>query len=173
MEDIVNKRKPQYGKVKKLVNKVLEDNCITNPPIDIKDLINNYGLKLKFARFPEEISGVCGFLDINEEAIYVNADNSLKRQNFTIAHELGHWLLHREEINKSPQSYKVLRRQPIGGEKDYRETEANTFAANLLVPTNMLKICKKASFSPEMMSDLFSVSSDVIGYRLKNEGLND
>lgn len=117
MEDIVNKRKPQYGKVKKLVNKVLEDNCITNPPIDIKDLINNYGLKLKFARFPEEMSGVCGFLDINEEAIYVNADNSLKRQNFTIAHELGHWLLHREEINKSPQSYKVLRRQPIGGEK--------------------------------------------------------
>lgn len=168
----IKPQKPRYRKVKSEVKKVLNENFIENPPVNVRDLVENYGLTLKFAEFPEQMDGVCGFLDTDEKAIWVNAKDKTKRQNFTIAHELGHWLLHRCEIEADPASYHVLRRQPMGGEKDYRETEANSFAANLLVPADMLKICRKAGFTNIMMSDLFGVSQDVIGYRLQQEGLD-
>lgn len=166
-------QKPRYSLAKKEAQNVLKNNYIDMPPINVRELVGNYGLQLRFAEFPEQMSGVCGFLDTDEKAIWVNVKDSPNRQNFTIAHELGHWLLHREEIIDRPDSYHVLRRQPMGGEKDYRETEANSFAANLLVPTSMLKICKQGGFNKQMMADLFCVSQDVIGYRLQQEGLND
>ncbi len=112
-------------------------------------------------------------MDIAEKSIWVNADDAPTRRNFTIAHEFGHWLLHKEAIEQDPSSYKVLFRQPLGGIKDYRETEANSFAGNLLVPTQMLKICRAAKFTSQQMAILFGVSEDVINYRLKQEGLND
>ncbi|MDY6311323.1 MAG: ImmA/IrrE family metallo-endopeptidase [Cyanobacteriota bacterium] len=160
-----------YQKVKDMVKKVIDENFIKEPPVNIRKLVLNYGLDLQFAVFGD--NKICGFLDINEKKIWVNYNDNSKRQNFTIAHELGHWLLHREDIEKDPKSYKVLFRYPLGQTTDIRETEANKFAANLLVPTEMLKVCKKAKFSEEKMSVLFHVSPTVISYRLQQEGIDD
>lgn len=162
--------KANLNKSKKEADYILKNNYITEPPIDIKELVGNYDLVIKYAKFPENMANVCGFLDIVNKEIYVNVEDSPYRQNFTIAHELGHWIMHKEMIAKDPSAYKVLMRQPIGGEKDYREIEANAFAANLLVPTEMLKVCKKANLSSQEMVNIFGVSSSVIGFRLKNEG---
>lgn len=167
----VLKKAPNYALVKDKVNEVLENNFIKLPPINIKNLVGNYGLELKYARFQD--NKICGFLDIAEKSIWVNAEDAPTRRNFTIAHEFGHWLLHKDEIEQDPSSYKVLFRQPLGGVKDYRETEANSFAGNLLVPTKMLKICRAAKFNSQQMAILFDVSEEVINYRLQQEGLND
>lgn len=163
--------KPNYKLVKSKVADVIKTNFITSPPVNAKELATYYGLTIKFANFSESMSNTCGFLDINEAAIYVNAKDSVERQNFTIAHELGHWLLHRDKITSNPASYQILMRHPIGGESDYMEKEANVFAANLLVPVSMLDVCKKAGFTNRMMGNLFVVSESVIGFRLQNEGL--
>ena len=168
----VFKKTPDYSLVKSVVSGILKNNYITSPPINIVKLVqDNYGLNIKFAKFKD--STICGFLDINEKSIWVNAEDSINRQNFTIAHEFGHWMLHKDDIVKDPANYRVLFRQPIGGNKDYRESEANSFAGNLLVPDKMLQICKLAKFNSSQMSILFGVSEDVIGYRLQQEGLND
>ena len=162
----------RHSLVKTKVQEVLKENFITQPPIDIRNLVQSvYGLKLQYAKFSN--NDVCGFLDINEKTIWVNVTDNTNRQNFTIAHEFGHWMLHKDEILENPESYNGFFRQPLGGCKDYRETEANMFAAQLLVPKEMLKICCTAKFTTEMMARLFQVSEDVIGYRLKQEGLND
>lgn len=164
-------RKANYHLVKNKVEEVIKDNFIANPPIDIRNLVQNYGLQITFALFNNH--NISGFLDISGKSIWVNANDAPTRQNFTIAHEFGHWLLHKEEIEADPKSYKVLFRQPLGLNTDYREKEANAFAANLLVPTKMLKICRIAKFNSMQMSVLFDVSEDVINYRLLQEGLND
>lgn len=164
-------KKSRYQEVKDMVRKVICENFIKEPPVNIRKLVLNYGLDLQFAIFKDD--KICGFLDIEEHKIWVNYNDSPKRQNFTIAHELGHWLLHRKEIEENPQSYKVLFRYPLGQATDFRETQANKFAANLLVPTEMLKVCEKAKFSEEQMSDLFNVSTTVISYRLQQEGFDE
>ncbi len=68
------------------------------------------------------------------EDVYINAYNGNGRDLFTIAHEVGHLLLHSE------QNVQQLARVGIEEIKIYEDTEwqANTFAAELLMPANMI-----------------------------------
>ncbi len=49
----VFKKVPDYALVKDKVKEVLENNFIKLPPINIQNLVENYGLKLQYARFKE------------------------------------------------------------------------------------------------------------------------
>jgi Zn-dependent peptidase ImmA (M78 family) len=121
---------------------------------------------VKVVDLPSHYEQVAGFLDFDEKAIYVNSADHYNRQTFTIAHELGHYLMHKELFERDSARYKVLLRRPIGEETDPIEKEANAFAANLLVPMNLLNLYKKYA-TQEDLAQLFAVSRDVIGYRLK------
>lgn len=92
--------KPHYRIVMKKVEEIIRQNYITTPPVNARKLASEYGLSVFFAEFPDEMINVCGFIDFNNSKMYVNADDSINRQNFTIAHELGHWLLHKKQIEK-------------------------------------------------------------------------
>ena len=65
---------------------------------------------------------------------YNSVIRSKERIRYTVAHELGHYLLHRrpgERIQCSPQDMSIWR-----GEYQRREVEANRFAAGVLMPTD-------------------------------------
>lgn len=155
---------PDYNRAKSEALRTLRSARIVRPPILPRNLAENYGLSVRFVRFKPGLEEVCGFIEFDNDRITVNADHSANRQTFTIAHELGHYILHRELYAADPQAYKVLRRHPIKAEKDPRETEANTFAANLLVPKDMLDLYGKYADDSEL-ADLFAVSKEVIGFR--------
>lgn len=152
-----------YNFVKDQVQKILKENYIDTPPVNAKELAENYGLTVNFVDFPEKYKSVCGFIDFENATMYVSNADKTVRQNFTIAHELGHWILHRE----NQQAYKVLLRRPIGGETEDMEKEANVFAAELLVPADMLKKYKKQGLSNFELAEIFMVSESVINYRLE------
>jgi Zn-dependent peptidase ImmA (M78 family) len=60
----------------------------------------------------------------------------------------------------------VVYRQPIGGETDPMEQEANGFAANLLVPEFLLR--RYYHWAPEEeAAAIFGVSAEVMRYRLQ------
>src|SRR5436190_1381407 len=65
--------------------------------------------------------------------IYNSAITSKGRINFTLAHEFGHYLLHRLQ---HPDGIRCGQQDVVRWESDYRqlEHEANTFAAYLLMP---------------------------------------
>lgn len=98
--------------------------------------------------------------------IFVNDDDPPNRQTFTIAHELGHKLL-----GHNPNEYGVLFRRQVFGENPPVEKEANWFAANLLVPEEMLRrIQKKYDLTErdtEVLAGIFGVSREMIQYRIK------
>lgn len=105
---------------------------------------------------------VSGYLDLTQNAILVNENESKQRQTFTIAHELGHFLLHREELGNIPDLLVVYR---DGKSDNALEKEANHFAANLLVPDFLLN---QYSFTPdEILAKVFGVSLDVVQHRRK------
>jgi Zn-dependent peptidase ImmA (M78 family) len=89
------------------------------------------------------------------------------RQAFTLAHELGHWLLHNEKLRESPE-LSILFSKPLGElNKEPIEKEANCFAASLLVPKSFLEEYKDED--PLTIAQIFGVSQDVIGFRIKDE----
>ncbi|MCD9853841.1 ImmA/IrrE family metallo-endopeptidase [Epilithonimonas sp. JDS] len=143
--------------------------------INLEKLLLAENIKLKEYPFEENISGV---LNINENGVTIGYNSSLKkeRKRFTIAHELGHFVLHNDE----PKVFmdKVFFRKNSGGytSKDEKiEKEANYFAASILMPENFIR--KEMSVlecdlhddsTISQMARKFGVSSSAMLYRLIN-----
>jgi len=133
-----------------------------------KEIAANYGITVLFADFGQEHKEVSGFYDGKSRAIYVNVDDNPRRQTFTIAHELCHFLLHGNLFRDHPEDYRVLLRYLIGAAKEPLEQEANCFAANLLVPRSFLDKYYRIA-SVQELARLFIVFGDVIRFRLQHE----
>lgn len=151
-------------KAKEESQKILSDFGADSPPIPLDDIVATYGLKILYSDFSVLPYGneIAGFINLDTKTIYVNKDDPPNRQRFTIAHELGHYILHPEFI-KDDTKYSVLLRQILTN-KNYapEEKEANCFAANLLVPDEMLR--KYEDKPNSIISTLFAVSEDVIKF---------
>lgn len=156
---------PNYGRAIEAARQILDDLGYKNPPINPLDIAKKYGIDVSFVSFPNN-PNVSGFYDPSEKKIYVNAEEGTRRQAFTIAHELGHAILHQEWAKSN--EYRVLMRDTGAGKEDPKEKEANTFAAHLLVPREML-IRFIENMSIKELSDMFVVSEKMLGYRISRE----
>ena len=122
-----------------------------------------------------------GFLyrDGVNKIIGVNSSTSLTRQRFTIAHEIGHLNLHRiDGLIVDQQVDRRDKRASLG--TDEREIDANTFAAALLMPRDLVidqvrRASRRPSYRPERLTSalakIFDVSTEAMGYRLINLGI--
>lgn len=156
-------QRPDYKKVQRAVNSILAEHEIVAPPINPVTIARERGVNVVFVAFAEGSRDVSGFYDCEENAIFVNRDEYPLRQTFTVAHELGHKVLH-EEWAKSAD-YRVLLRDTTLDDQDFREKEANAFAAALLMPRALVDRYWR-SLSVEQMSRLFAVSVPVVKNRL-------
>lgn len=66
------------------------------------------------------------------------------RQRFTVAHELGHFILHRDEMGRFVADTKDLISEDGGEKAADMERQANRFAAELLMPTDVCLARAKA-----------------------------
>jgi Zn-dependent peptidase ImmA (M78 family) len=166
-------------------NKALEllsDYQITEPPVHVEQLSEALGAEIARHRFEGPESGFA-LRDGPRWIIGVNIQTSRRRQRFTIAHELGHLLLHEGRPLTVDQA--VLRidlRNDISSmATDDQEIQANTFAAALLMPeeivmdyaTNTVRLNGEIT-RDDLISELarkFDVSSEAMGYRLINLGI--
>lgn len=85
---------------------------------------------------------VSGLLILNEGdgIIAVNQDHPKNRQRFSIAHEVGHWCLHRDRASVFIDTTSVFFRDRDSAEgTSQQEREANRFAAALLMPRQALQ----------------------------------
>lgn len=138
----------------------------SSPPIPVYEIAENNGVNVVFAGFGVNSEAVSGFCDFEQKRLYVNRDDSTQRQMFTMAHELGHWMLHRDFFLANPDNYPVLPRFSDPNKNDPMEKEANKFAACLLVPLRLLRPVRGASVSA--LANTFGVSQTMMEYRLKN-----
>lgn len=156
-----------FHMAKRQAAQALKNHGINRPPIDPEALAEAMGVDVVYANFPKAISDqVSGFLEVGDNPrIVVNKAIHANRKTFTIAHELGHYLMHREYAESG--DYQVLpRRNQYNREKPDEEREADAFAANLLVPMQMLHRYKDIASTQELATT-FLVSEDVILNRLK------
>lgn len=126
------------------------------------------GIQLKYdATLPDHISGKIECVADNDYLITVNANHHENRQRFTIAHELGHYFL--RHGNKH-DTFETMYRD---GHLNAEEMEANTFAAELLMPSNAIKHCvfEENMTNIETLAEKFWVSNQAMLIRLNHLGL--
>lgn len=115
--------------------------------IEKVDYTSKYGILL----FKEDIDKLSGFIGYGENGLAVICTNYKRpygHQNFTLAHELGHWFLHKGISISDDDSV-------LGYSSDKVEQEANEFASELLYPENLL--VKDYSFATQ--NNLFEASN--------------
>lgn len=156
---------PDYQRAKAEAICLLLQFGLEKPPVNPMDIAGHLGVKISFVEFEKNLNNISGFYDFEEDTIFVNKEEFPLRKTFTIAHELGHRILHAEWAKSS--DYKVLMRGDVRTD-DPKEAEANTFAANLLVPRFMLNKYWE-EFSATQLSELFVVSVPVIRNRISFE----
>ena len=79
--------------------------------------------------------------DGNRAVIGVNSRHPTVRQRFSIAHELGHLVLHKPAFQIDQHAFVSFRNSKSSSASDPHEIEANQFAAVLLIPEALLKVC--------------------------------
>jgi Zn-dependent peptidase ImmA (M78 family) len=163
---------PDWIVVEDEVTTLLSDHNVYDAPVPLNAMIRSNNLRVQFGRFQPDQTAVAGFIRLSERKIYINAADAPRRQTFTIAHELGHWVLHRQLLDAHPELYRVLRRDKPVTSSSPLEKEANGFAGRLLVPRSLLdRYWRRAAVRPTVsaLARIFSVSEEVIRTRLKFE----
>jgi Zn-dependent peptidase ImmA (M78 family) len=151
---------------------------ITTAPTPVEKIAKELGAQIRFAPFDEEISGMIHVKN-GTIVIGVNALHHPNRQRFTIAHELGHLVLHKDKITSHVHIDKgfpaaLMRDTRSASGTDTVEVQANQFASELLVPQALLdkELAGKAAFDMEDEKPLeelakkFRVSKQAIQYKI-------
>ena len=138
-------------------------------PVKLSSLATALGLKVLSTPLPSGISGeIRPDTEPGKFVIRVNKNDSARRQRFTVAHEIGHYLLHREAIGNGITD-DVLYRSTLS---DAREAQANRLAADLLMPDQLvsdwLEKAKTLGVDDKVgfLADKFNVSEAAMKIRL-------
>jgi Zn-dependent peptidase ImmA (M78 family) len=146
------------------------------PPIDVRSLAESIGIVVRPMKGKDRVSGLLVLKD-GKATIGYNEEDAEVRQRFTIAHEIGHYVMHKDSIKLFiDEGYRVAYRDDRSSTGEIRrEREANAFAAALLMPRNLVtdKV-ESLRFDlgddealRELASD-FGVSTQAMAYRLSN-----
>lgn len=167
------------SKAERCALSLLEERGLDEPPIDVASLADDLGVTIVAKSFEGDISGML-YRDAATKIVGVNAREPITRRRFTIAHELGHLLMHRGKPLLIERSARVNLRDTLSEEgSDWEEIQANQFAAELLMPRHVLFAAVRdlpATVGSERdrvrhLAELFSVSKQAMQWRLANLGL--
>jgi len=125
-------------------------------------------LGLRIWEFSDMSEGMSGKLYRDETSpkgwsIGVNAASSYTRKRFTIAHEIAHFLLHRNYIGDGVFDDTFYRSEHLSGSQ---ETEANRFAADILMPYRLLQGIAPRAQGIDELAKRFGVSQQAMSIRL-------
>jgi Zn-dependent peptidase ImmA (M78 family) len=119
--------------------RLLSDNNIVAIPTPLERLAKQAGATLAFEPFEGDVSGLL-YRDDTKVVIGVNANDAARRQRFTIAHELGHLLLHADRPMFVDKHIRLSFRDGTSSlGTNAEEIEANAFAAELLMPATLVE----------------------------------
>lgn len=122
------------------VRELLDLNEVTAPPVPVERIARGLA-HLRFSPLDNELSGMA-FVKDGTAIIGINALHHPNRQRFTMAHECGHLVLHRDQVTREvhvDKAFPMLMRDAVSAASvDPMEIEANLFAAELLMPEFLL-----------------------------------
>lgn len=140
---------------------------LDSAPVDLDGMAAALGLEVvHHPSLPDDVSGKI------ERAgggyrITVNARHSATRQRFTLAHEIAHYVLHRDLIGDGIVDNAMYRSTRLSSEF---ETQANRFAADILMPAALLRRVYRKEGVRDLVTlmERFGVSEQAMRIRLNS-----
>lgn len=170
---------PRYSLARRKAKELIREGKVKRPPVPVENLARFAGATIHYEPFAGQISGMVHRQPKGAAIIGVNSFHALTRQRFTIAHELGHLLLHKDEkLHVDEKSPIGFRNQESSLAVNDQEIEANQFAAELLMPATLLdKEIEKLPQNIEVedavarLAEGFQVSEQAMTLRLTRLGV--
>jgi Zn-dependent peptidase ImmA (M78 family) len=170
--------RPDKNKARQAANDLLTQHEVKAAPVPVERIAKSLGVRIEYAPLDGELSGLA-YVREGVLIVGVNTLHAPNRQRFTLAHELAHIQLHRHELERAVHVDRgSLRRDELAAAGiDPIEIEANTFASELLMPTELLMAALKGR-SVDLEDDeavaalakRFRVSEAAMRYRLNSLG---
>lgn len=134
-------------------------------PVDLGRMAEALGLEAVLdPGLPDDVSGKIARVGRGYR-VSVNAGHPPRRQRFTLAHEIAHYVLHRDLIGDGitdDAMYRSVLRGDI-------ESQANRFAADLLMPAALVRAAwRQGVKSYAEMAARFDVSEDAARIRMRD-----
>jgi len=151
------------GRARELARKLLKDSGCKGTPVMLKDIISYLKNESGLECAPLELSdATSGFLveDEGVSGIAYNKDHHVHRQRFSVAHEIGHFML----------SHNNQRKNDINRDESNstHEKEANAFATELLMPLEFLKKDLRMPIDIDELAKKYWVSKDAMSWRIQD-----
>lgn len=148
------------------------------PPVDVEELAASLcRLRVREADDLSAVPGapagvvLSGMLLPARSEVWVSRHEPWERRRFSVAHEIGHHLLHATASSDAVFCRAGDLRPDPESPEHRREREANRFAAELLMPADLVEL-EVASHGPDplQLCRIFKVSDLAMGFRLVNLG---
>jgi hypothetical protein len=169
--------------IREVVGQLLSEHRIHSGPVNVEAIARGMGLVIRYVPAPEDHSGFLIRDSATDRTIIgVNQNHSYNRKRFTIAHEIGHFLLHKFDkihVDRTNIGFLIKNRDGRSAEgEDSEEREANLFAAELLMPRQFIErdLAKRQIHSLqdeeeiETLAKRYEVSTQALSFRLANLG---
>ena len=130
--------RPRYSLARRKAAELIERAGIRKPPVPVEKLAALQGATIRLEPFAGNLSGLL-HRSASHSIIGVNSLHPSVRQRFSIAHELGHLVMHEPELQIDEHAFMVFRDPTSSKATDPFEIEANQFAAALLMPEPLLR----------------------------------
>ncbi len=154
-------------KIEERTSRILINNDMYNIPVDPVKIAKTYNIIVYKMKLPNAISGAIRY-EKNKKAItiLVSADDTIEKQRFTVAEELGYYILFKEKLEQNEIHLNIL---------DHKEDEENKdveyFAGALLMNKTLLENAYESNNTISELAELFNVSVTSMTLRLQVLGL--
>jgi len=163
-----------YHTIEKRTEGLLIKYDLFEVPINVDKLVTTLKVGLEYPTLSDYVSG---FFVMKEGRPFIacNKLHNKRRRRFTLAHELGHFILHSGNKTLFVDKTKsvMFRDSDSSSGEQMREREANAFAAALLMPEKLIKQEAENMFGNKIVDQLakkFGVSTQAMSFRLSNLG---
>lgn len=132
-------------------------------PVPVGKICSSLGIEANYLPLSEDISGRI-YRSNNKYFIEANCRHGINRRRFTVAHELGHYCLHKDFLDSSGM---ILERSARSFVIRDKEIEADNFAGELIMPqVHFLRMFNEVK-NIGSLSQYFLVSRLAIEMRIK------
>jgi len=154
----------RWAIIKKRAVEVLRQVGVDEAPVPVEECARSIGAIVRYQPFEGSVSGMVHRVSDNKAIIGINSLHPENRKRFSIAHEIGHLLLHddRELYLDEFEQQSIIGFRDLKSSLgvDEKEIEANQFAAELLMPEEMLRrdfeLTRRETADPEGIIDSLS-----------------
>lgn len=138
-------------------------------PLDVDAIALRLGVQIQRVPMEGDLSGRLYRAENSDKWILeVNHSHHMNRQRYTIAHELGHFCLHKH-LSQRFEDQVFFR----GAESSKEEWQANDFAGAILIPESEFRDLVRSGMSDiELLAEQFGVSTLALRIRAKNLGFS-